>query len=53
MLAFLAIFSLSGCGKSAKAGPVEVDTGNPFIDIFGVILILLAIALIATFITKR
>lgn len=30
--------------QSAKFGPVEVDTGIPYLDIFGVVFIVLAVA---------
>jgi hypothetical protein len=37
-----------------SAGPVTVDSGNPFLDIFGVIVVLAAaIALIGRFVTRR
>lgn len=42
-LAYLGLIGLSGC--SAKFGPAELDTGNPYLDIAGIIIIVLAIAL--------
>jgi hypothetical protein len=51
-IACLIVFTLSGC--RAATGPVSVDSGNPFIDILGVIVILAAaIALIGRFTVRR
>ena len=37
-----------------SAGPVKVDSGNPYLDIFGAIVVLFAaIALIGRFVTRR
>ena len=39
----LALVGLTGC--TARFGPAELSTGNPYLDIIGIIVIVLVIAL--------